>query len=156
VIRGVREMHALGYVHTNLNLENILINIDPPDVKISDFENAKLSTNISRVNFNDSRLFKPITGEFRYGDERLDYYAVASLIIFMFITKDIYTDYIYQSELINDAKIYMNDKHANKVIKDLIKTFLINEDVALWYDIKALEEKFMKLDWTLQYRNLQA
>lgn len=62
IIRGMRELHALGYVHTKLSLENILINIDPFEVKISNFLNAKLTMNVQKKNYDGSRLFYPMEG----------------------------------------------------------------------------------------------
>jgi hypothetical protein len=90
--------------------------------------------------FNGEDLLKPISGEFAAGDFRIDIYAVASIIILMFITKEVYYTFDDQHHLKSDARKHLHDKNASSTIKELIKTFLINDDATLWYDLEQLEK----------------
>ena len=40
VINGVDELHHLSYVHRKLNLDHIVMNADPLEVKIIDFKES--------------------------------------------------------------------------------------------------------------------
>jgi serine/threonine protein kinase len=44
VINGVDELHMLGYIHKDLKPENIVLNIDPLEVKVIDFDRVMLDS----------------------------------------------------------------------------------------------------------------
>lgn len=40
VVKGLKELHAMGYVHRDLKPENILVNMDPVKAMVIDFNRA--------------------------------------------------------------------------------------------------------------------
>ena len=44
VCKGILELHKLGYIHRDLNPDNIVLNLKPLKVVIIDFDRAKLDS----------------------------------------------------------------------------------------------------------------
>ena len=42
VINGMKELQVLGYTHRDLKPDNVVLNIDPLEVRIIDFDTARL------------------------------------------------------------------------------------------------------------------
>lgn len=40
IIEGLKELHSLGYIHKDLKPENIVLNLDPLEVKLIDFDRS--------------------------------------------------------------------------------------------------------------------
>jgi serine/threonine protein kinase len=44
VIKGVNELHQLGYVHRDLKPDNIVLNLEPLEVRVIDFDASVIDT----------------------------------------------------------------------------------------------------------------
>ena len=44
VIEGVKELHELGYIHRDLKPDNIVLNLDPLEVRLIDFDAAVIDS----------------------------------------------------------------------------------------------------------------
>lgn len=88
MIYALRELHTLGYVHHRLGFENIVINQFPVKTKLINFEESKSIKSKLLIEYNGSLLFYPLAGVFKSGDTNVDLYALVSMIVLLFISKD--------------------------------------------------------------------
>ena len=78
----------MGFVHHSLSYDHIVFDVHPLITKIIDFKSVRPVESKEEIEFEGSKTFYPTCGVFRVGDRRVDHYALVSMIVHLFITKD--------------------------------------------------------------------
>lgn len=81
IIDGVEELHNLGFVHRDLKPDNVMMNLNPLEVRVIDFDRCYLDTTMSFVCVRGTPLYFPEDVEWRNGSKKWDVWAIAAIIL---------------------------------------------------------------------------
>lgn len=88
IIYGLRELHTLGYVHNRLSFDNIVFDEVPLRTKLINFEDSRDTKSKALIEYDGTLLFYPVSGVFKAGDVNVDLYALVSIIITLYLSRD--------------------------------------------------------------------
>lgn len=73
-------MHRLGFVHRDLKPDNIMIRLNPMDVRIIDFERMRAFEDESKAMALGTPGYFPTSKDWKQGDRSWDIYALGAII----------------------------------------------------------------------------
>jgi serine/threonine protein kinase len=48
IVNGIQELHGLGYIHRDIKPDNVVLNINPFEVRVIDFNATVLDTEVCK------------------------------------------------------------------------------------------------------------
>ena len=92
VLRGITELHQLGYVHRDLKPDNIVLSLDPLEVRVIDFDAALLDSQATKGKVRGTPGYYPQRPHWRDGSIKWDVWSFAAMLLEADMDKD---EYIY-------------------------------------------------------------
>lgn len=80
VIDGLDQLHTMGWVHRDLIPDNIVLSLDPLEVRLSDFTYAYPTGQKTKDFRGLTAVYSPDHSQWRDGDLAYDYYALGVII----------------------------------------------------------------------------
>ena len=99
-LNGLEELHELGYIHRDLKPDNIVLNLEPLEVKIIDFDAVLLDSTTTLCSARGTPGYFPLANKWRDGSKKWDIWAMAAIIL----ECDIHKDGYYKTKGENDTK----------------------------------------------------
>ena len=116
----------MGYIHRDLKPDNIMITLDPLEVRVIDFNRVKLSTSTTEGSVRGTPGYFPVRDNWKDGDPKWDIWALGAIILEADMILDGYfnckTDldaYAYATKHIKESKTC---KHLEKIIRKTVMT----------------------------------
>ena len=82
MVKGLEELHEMGYVHRDLKPENIVLNLTRLiKVALIDFDRALPRSNTTRTGTRGTPGYEPKNFEFADGDINWDLYSLIAIIV---------------------------------------------------------------------------
>lgn len=81
IINGVSELHDLGYVHRDLKPDNVVLNRDPLEIAVIDFNRAIPTTTMTIGHVRGTPGYFPLRENWRNGSIKWDIWALAAMIL---------------------------------------------------------------------------
>jgi serine/threonine protein kinase len=138
----------MGYIHRDLKPDNIMINLDPLEVRIIDFNRVNLTTTITDGHVRGTPGYFPERDNWKDGDAKWDLWAFGAIILEADMILNGY--YHCKSELDAYAfatKHIREPKTCKHVVKIIRKTLMTQrgESVIGWEEmVKELKEAQFK------------
>lgn len=110
IINGIQEIHSLGYVHRDLKPDNIVLNLNPLDVRIIDFDRVCLKTDQRKQLALGTPGYFPTSQSWQNGHINWDVWALVAIIFEADMQLDEYLDTKKEA----DSKYKMR-KHTGRV-----------------------------------------
>ena len=86
----MQSLHRLGYVHRDLKPDNIVLKLNPLEVRIIDFDRSRLTTDTSKPTALGTHGYFPIAMDWRDGYIRWDVWAIVAMLCEADMQKDEY------------------------------------------------------------------
>lgn len=90
VIKGIEQLHQLGYVHRDLKPDNIVLNLEPLDVRVIDFDASLLETQDTSGRIRGTPGYVPYRDNWRDGSKKWDVWSLAAILLEADMEKDTY------------------------------------------------------------------
>jgi eukaryotic-like serine/threonine-protein kinase len=81
ILNGVSELHTLGYVHRDLKPDNVVLNRDPLEVAVIDFNRAISRTTATIGHVRGTPGYFPLREGWRNGSTKWDIWALSAMIL---------------------------------------------------------------------------
>ena len=81
VIEGVQQIHNLGFVHRDLKPDNIILNLDPLEVRVIDFNRSLIDSTTSSGSIFGTPGYYPSATKWRDGSRKWDIWSLAAIIL---------------------------------------------------------------------------
>lgn len=88
IVQGLEQVHELGFIHRDLRPENIVLSLDPLEVRIIDFTESFPKTQKTINSLRGSLPYFPQDYRWRDGSKAWDYYALGVIVIESEVTKE--------------------------------------------------------------------
>jgi serine/threonine protein kinase len=128
VVKGVKQLHSLGFAHRDLKPDNIVLSLDPLDVRVIDFETVKLHSSKVGSNLNGTPGYYPNKPKWNEGSTLFDIWALGAIILESDLKKDAYFNCGGEEEAKKIARIRTKDQKTCKYLKEILNGTILAED----------------------------
>jgi serine/threonine protein kinase len=90
VLRGITELHQLGYVHRDLKPDNVVLSLHPLEVRVIDFDAALLDSQATKGKVRGTHGYFPLKPHWRDGSIRWDVWSFAAMLLEADLDKEEY------------------------------------------------------------------
>lgn len=81
VLRGITELHQLGYVHRDLKPDNIVLSLNPLEVRVIDFDAALLDSQTTKGKVRGTPGYYPQRPHWRDGSTKWDIWSFGAMLL---------------------------------------------------------------------------
>lgn len=125
----MKEIHSLNYVHRDLKPDNIVLNLQPLEVKVIDFDRASNMLECSKGTVKGTPGYFPLAHKWHDGITKWDVWALGAIIIECDMPKRYYYKAKEELESIQLMKKHLSSRSTCSNLKKLIeKTCFVSRD----------------------------
>ena len=128
MIEGIQQLHKLGYVHRDLKPDNVVLSLDPLDVRLIDFNRFYPLTQSTLGHVRGTPGYFPTKDMWRDGSTKWDIWAVAAIILECDMDSDSYRSCKDEADTKRRLKKLLLNNNVCKHLKLIMKEVIMIDD----------------------------